>query len=672
MSTTLAAAAGDLERVFDARALARRGDAEVIDLSHDSRQIRPGWLFCAVRGAAADGHRFAPSVADRAAAVMVERWLDLDLPQLRVPDVRRAMGPVAAHLHGAPSQHLRVVGVTGTNGKTTVTYLLEAIFGAAAMGTGVIGTVGARIHGAPEPGMHTTPEAPDLQRLLARMRVRGVDAVAMEVSSHGLQQHRVDGTRFATVVFTNLTHDHLDFHGDMHDYYDAKARLFTRWFAEQGIVCVDDEWGRRLRGDASVAVVTYGRASDADVEVCDVIADLQGTTWTLRTSGASRHGAVDGARLHTRLLGAHNALNGTAALLAALDCGVGVDAATAGLAACEGVPGRLQPVTAGQPFAVLVDYAHTPDALEVVLAAARDLAGAGGRVRVVVGRGDRGQGPRERPGGRRRPRAVRRPRRRRRGARAARVERVVIALTLAEVADVTGGALHATGATAHDIVDRVATDSREAGPGALFIAIRGEHHDGHDHIAAALAAGAGGVLAALPSAHASDDQRVVTVGDTVAALADLARHVRDRVDPAVVAITGSVGKTTTKDLIAAAVGSTRTTVAAPASFNNELGVPLTCLAIDASTEVLVVEVGSRGVGHIRSLMPLVQPDIAVVTAVAGAHLEQFGDIATVARAKGELVEGLGDGGVAVLNADDARVIAMAERTAARIISYGRG
>ena len=253
---------------------------------------------------------------------------------------------------------------------------------------------------------------------------------------------------------------------------------------------------------------------------------------------------------------------------------------------------------------------------------------------------------------------------------------LVIALTLAEVVGLTGGAVRGGDTALGDVVDEVVTDSREAATGALFVAIRGERHDGHDHIDAALTAGATAVLASRPPTPAGEDarrsERIVYVADTLAALTLLAGAVRDRVDPVVVAITGSVGKTTTKDLTAAAIASSRATAAAPRSFNNEFGVPLTCLSIERTTEVLVVEVGARGIGHIRSLMPVVRPDVAVVTAVAGAHLEQFGDIDAVAAAKGELVEALGADGVAVLNVDDRRVAAMSARTSARVLAFGRG
>ncbi|MDP9022115.1 MAG: UDP-N-acetylmuramoyl-L-alanyl-D-glutamate--2,6-diaminopimelate ligase [Actinomycetota bacterium] len=374
----------------------RRGDAVLTDATHDSRQVRPGWLYCAIPGATVDGHDFCIDAVDAGApALLVERFVEVDVPQVRVPSVRRVLGPVAARVHGHPSDRLTVVGVTGTNGKTTTTYLLESAFGAGAVGTGVVGTIETRIHGQPQPGVRTTPEATDVQRLLATMYARGVDAVAMEVSSHGLAQHRVDGTRFAAAVFTNLSQEHLDFHGNLEDYFAAKARLFTPQLAEVGIVCVDDQWGQRLADIATIPVVTYGRCPDADVRIVDVDSSMDGVTCRLVADHAGALPGGPAVTLTTRLIGAYNTANAAAAYLAATRAGVPPDAAAAGIADCPGIPGRLEPVDRGQPFAVLVDYAHTPDALSRAVAEVDKLIQPGRRVHVVVGcGGDRDVGKR--------------------------------------------------------------------------------------------------------------------------------------------------------------------------------------------------------------------------------------------------------------------------------------
>lgn len=375
MSTTLSAVAG---RLVDAH---RRGDAELVDATHDSRQAQPGWLFCAVPGQHHDGHDAAADAVGRgAAALLVERWLDIDRPQVCVASTRAALGPAAAAIHGDPSRAIDVAGVTGTNGKTTVTYLLEAAFAADGRGTGVIGTVATRIHGQPLPGALTTPEGSDLQRLLADMQRRGVTAVAMEVSSHGLALHRVDGTRFTVAVFTNLSQDHLDFHGSMGDYFEAKARLFTPSFAEHGVVWCDDEWGSKLRTQAVLPFTCVGRSNDADARIVDEHLDAHGGQALLAWAG-ERHDVT------TRLVGRFNLDNAVLAYVAAVSAGVSPEAAGTGIASSAGAPGRLERVDAGQSFHVLVDYAHTPDAIRTVVRSLREIAAPTARIVVVIGAG---------------------------------------------------------------------------------------------------------------------------------------------------------------------------------------------------------------------------------------------------------------------------------------------
>lgn len=382
-----------LSAVADALPQARRdgGDADVVDATHDSRQVVPGSLFCCVPGSRVDGHDHAPRAIEAGASgLLVERWLDLPVPQVKVPSVRAAIGPAAAVVHGHPSRELTVVGVTGTNGKTTTTALLEGAFAAAGWGTGVIGTVATRIHGDVVPGVRTTPEGTDLQRLLGTMRDRGVAGVAVEVSSHGLDLRRVDGTRFAVALYTNLSQDHLDWHGSMEAYLAAKARLFTPGLSTQGIVHLDGPWGRRLRDLAEVPITTFGVDEDADHRVADVTTDIRG--------GRALVVGPDGRELEVRtgLLGDFNVTNAIGAVLAAEAAGVPLDAAVEGVAAATGPTGRMERIEAGQPFTVLVDYAHTPDALRQVIAAVRDVLDPRGRVHVVVGCGgdrDRGKRP---------------------------------------------------------------------------------------------------------------------------------------------------------------------------------------------------------------------------------------------------------------------------------------
>ena len=357
-------------------------DVEITGLAYDNRAVSPGTLFFCVVGFTRDGHDFAPEAIGRgAAALVVQRPLGLGVPEVLVEDVRAAMAPVAARFHGDPTARLDVVGITGTNGKTTTAFLVRELLQAADRRTSLLGTVKSVIAGEEAALARTTPEAIDLQAAFARMVDGGDRACAMEVSSHALELHRADAIHWAAAIFTNLTQDHLDFHPTMEDYFLAKRRLFE---AEPEIVVVnvDDAYGRRLRGELGRGI-TVAIDRDADLRASDVRMTLAGARFT-----------ADGLRLRSPLPGRFNVLNvlGAVAVARAL----GVDDATIERALPDAlpVPGRFQPVDEGQGFAVLVDYAHTPDSLENVLRAARELTR--GRVVVVFGAGgdrDRGKRP---------------------------------------------------------------------------------------------------------------------------------------------------------------------------------------------------------------------------------------------------------------------------------------
>ena len=355
-------------------------DVPITGLALSSRQVEPGALFFCVPGFRADGHDFAPEAVMRGAAALVcERPLGLGVPEVIVPAVRAAMGPVAARFHGDPTRELQVIGITGTNGKTTTAYLVRALLEAAGVPSGLLGTVTSVIGGREEPVERTTPEAIDLQRSFRRMVDSGDRACAVEVSSHALELGRADGIRFACRVFTNLSQDHLDFHPSMEDYFLAKRRLFEVAGGDPGtsVVNVDDEWGRRLAADVE-GVVTYAIERPADLRAHNLRFDPRGSSFRVETSDGS-------AEVATRLPGHFNVLNALAALGAVRALGVDLEVAARALAEAGRVPGRMEPVEEGQDFAVLVDYAHTPEALENVLPAARELCR--GRLHVVFGAG---------------------------------------------------------------------------------------------------------------------------------------------------------------------------------------------------------------------------------------------------------------------------------------------
>jgi UDP-N-acetylmuramoyl-L-alanyl-D-glutamate--2,6-diaminopimelate ligase len=357
------------------------GSVEVGELAYDSRRVKPGTLFFCVPGEKVDGHEFAAAAVEAgAAALVVERQLELEVAQVVVPGARVAMAPLAARFFGDPTGELRVVGVTGTNGKTTTAFLLQEILEFAGVQTGLLGTVKQVVGGAEEEVERTTPEAIDLQATFRRMLAEGDRACVMEVSSHALALHRCDAIDFDVALFTNLTQDHLDFHADMEDYFRSKRLLFEM---EPGtaIVNVDDPYGRRL-ADEFECVTFSAEGGDADLVAGDVGITPLGAEFD-----------VGGVAVRTRLPGDFNVANVLGAFAAATALGVEPGVAAQGLSQAAAPPGRFEPIDEGQAFSVLVDYAHTPDSLENVLHAARRL-GEGRVISVFGAGGDRDRGKR--------------------------------------------------------------------------------------------------------------------------------------------------------------------------------------------------------------------------------------------------------------------------------------
>ncbi|HEX7255082.1 MAG TPA: UDP-N-acetylmuramoyl-L-alanyl-D-glutamate--2,6-diaminopimelate ligase [Gaiellaceae bacterium] len=366
----------DLERLITALGpLEVRGGAptDIADLAYDTREVRPGALFFCVPGERIDRHDLAAEAVERGAvALVVERPLDLDVPQLIVPSARAAMPVAADEFFERPTAELVVAGVTGTNGKTTTAYLLHSILDASGMRPGLIGTIESRVGGERRPAVRTTPEAIDLQRTFRAMLDAGDRSVAMEATSHGSELGRLAGVRFDALAFTNLTQDHLDFHGSMDRYYEAKRRLFTEHEpAPAAAVNIDDEWGRKLANELRALdrapLLTYAVTGEADVTE---------------------------ATAQSRLRGRFNQENTLAAVAVARLLGVPETAIQKGVAHTPSVPGRFETVDEGQPFTVIVDYAHTPDSLANVLRTARELTSK--RLICVFGCGgdrDRGKRP---------------------------------------------------------------------------------------------------------------------------------------------------------------------------------------------------------------------------------------------------------------------------------------
>ena len=368
----------DLERLVTALGpLEVRGGAttDVTDLAYDTQSVVPGALFFCVPGHRVDGHEFAAEAVERgAAALVVERPLELGVPQLIVASARDAMPIVADEFFERPTEELVVAGVTGTNGKTTTVFLLHSIFEAAGMRPGLIGTIESRVGGEVRPAVRTTPEAIDLQRTFRAMLDAGDRSCAMEATSHGSELGRLDRVRFKALAFTNLSQDHLDFHGSMERYYEAKRRLFTEHEpAPAAAINITNEWGRaladELRGLDRAPVLTFGPVAEAEL---------------------ATHPALE----QSRLAGSFNVENVLAAAALSRLIGVPDEAIVEGVAQVTGVPGRFESIDEGQPFAVIVDYSHKPGALEAVLRTARALTD--GRLICVFGAGgdrDRGKRP---------------------------------------------------------------------------------------------------------------------------------------------------------------------------------------------------------------------------------------------------------------------------------------
>jgi UDP-N-acetylmuramoyl-L-alanyl-D-glutamate--2,6-diaminopimelate ligase len=364
-----------LDELFEAQPGA--AGVEIGGLAYDSRRVGRGDLFFCVTGFERDGHEFAPqAVAAGAAALVVERPLALGVPEVVVDSARAAMAPAAARFYGDPSAQLPVVGVTGTNGKTTTAYLLQAMLAADGRQCGLIGTVKSVVAGAERKADRTTPEAIDIQRDLRAMLDGGDRACAMEVSSVGLALHRADAIHFSAAVFTNLTPDHLDFHSSMDEYFAAKRRLFD---AGPGVAIVnlDDTHGRELAGQLDHAV-TFALDADADYRPLDLVATAEGSRFVADTP----RGRLE---LRSPLPGRFNVYNVLGAVAAAHALGAGDEAIAGAVESTGHIPGRLEPIDEGQPFAVVIDYAHSPDSLENALGVLRErlAAAPGGAGRLI-------------------------------------------------------------------------------------------------------------------------------------------------------------------------------------------------------------------------------------------------------------------------------------------------
>ena len=746
-----------LEQLIDGIAGARLvgdGSVSVRAVQDDSRKVARGDVFVAVKGLRSDGHAFVPSVIEQGcSAIVVERELEgVKVPQVIVPSTAVALGALVARSLGDPAKAMTLVGITGTNGKTTTTFLVEAILTAAGNRVGVIGTVTYRWPGHIVDAPYTTPTPQVLHETFKAMKDAGCTHVVMEVSSIALSMHRLSGVNFAVGAFSNLTQDHLDVHGSMEAYRDAKRLLFSEHLTGgTAVVNVDDAEGLGMANAGNATIARLLRVS-VEGKVADVYSPFQQST----VKGIAANFATPSGDIAIEakpLIGSYNVANLALATGICEALGVSHEHIAAGIAALKGVPGRVERVPNAMDLDILVDYAHTPDALRNVLSALRPLTrrrlicvfGCGGDrdptkrpkmgaavaeladLAVVTSDNPRTEDPRKiidqiLP-------AVPKPFfvnvDRRAAIRAAITEAtpgdvVVIAgkghedyqilgttkihfddreeaaaaaaereqRLIAGLARDAGGELVGS---PNVMVDRYVIDSRGAAPGALYIAIRGETHDGHRFCLDAIKAGATAVMvdregkrwapAVAPDLLAPELRNVPTaaivVEDTRAALGAIARaHRRAWASTTnkLVAITGSAGKTTTKELTRAALAMAGTTHAAEGSLNNETGLPLTLLGLRLFHQFGVVEMGMRGLGQIEYLTKIAEPDVAVVVNAGSAHIELLGSTDAIAQAKGEIWIGLKQGGTVVRPAADLRLDHWSRLHAphARHVTFGDG
>ncbi|MBV8760470.1 MAG: UDP-N-acetylmuramoyl-L-alanyl-D-glutamate--2,6-diaminopimelate ligase [Deltaproteobacteria bacterium] len=707
------------------------GDAgvEVRAVHDDSRQVGAGDVFVAVKGMRSDGHDFVDkAIAQGAAAVVVERELrDVKVPQVVVPSTAKALGALVGRSLGDPAAAMTLIGVTGTNGKTTTTYLVEAILTAAGHRPGVIGTVELRWPGHSEAASYTTPTPRQLHGTLVRMREAGCTHVVMEVTSIALLQERVTGMDFQVAAFSNLTQDHLDIHGSMDEYFAQKKRLFSERLKRGGVavVNIDDPHGERIAQGCEKILRVSADGTASEIRVAEQKSTVRGIVARIETP----RGPI--AIEAPPLVGHYNVANIALAVGIGEALGLSHEAIASGIASMKGVPGRVERVANGTDLDIFVDYAHTPDALRNVLSALRPLTkrrlicvfGCGGDrdptkrpkmgaavaeladLAVVTSDNPRTEDPRAildqiLP-------AVPKPffvdPDRRVAIRAAIAEatpgdvvciagkghedyqilgttkihfddreEAAAAATEREVRLLVGLARDAEGQVDGEAnIDRYTIDSRGAAPGALYVAIRGETHDGHTFCGDAVTRGASAVMV---ERHVDVGVPQIRVTDTRLAIGKLARAHRRAWAKKLVAITGSAGKTTTKELTRAALAMAGTTHAAEGSLNNETGVPLTLLGLRLFHEYGVVEMGMRGLGQIEYLTKIAEPDIAVVVNAGTAHIELLGSTDAIAQAKAEIWIGLQPGGTVILPAGDLRLerAAREHQPHARHVTFGEG
>jgi len=771
-------------------------DPDISSLHYRAQDVQPGGLFVAITGLLADGHDFIDQARIRGALAIISqksvqpdhsvtqitreikaKQIKNDLTVIEVENSRKTLAEISATFFQNPSEKLNIIGITGTNGKTTTAYLIESMLSASGLKTGVIGTINYRYMGEVFENSVTTPESLDLQKILAKMVKEGVTHVVLEVSSHAIDLFRVENCFIDTGVFTNLTQDHLDYHGNMNSYWLCKKRLFTEYLPSGpkkdrafAVINRDNPKGQELFSILPVRGISTGHSADNMIRPNMIKHDLNGIAGSISTP-------VGSFNFKSPLVGKHNIENILSATGVGIAYDLSLDNIKAGIENVFFIPGRLERITQNNGRFVYVDYAHTPDALGNVLTSLKAVSdkkiicvfGCGGDrdrekrplmgeiagrlcdLAIVTSDNPRTEDPEKiieqilsglkktcnheyslsslKTGFDKKGYVIE-PNRRNAIKIGIAVSRqgdtVLIAgkghetyqilgrktvsfddrkeakqalLTEAQSAKQynkgnpkpkndnrirwkTADILKATGGELiygdlNDKFSGISIDSRSISPGELYVAIKGELHDGHSFTKDVIRQGISGLV--IDKDNAKDlplkkwkEKEIVcmTVNNTTKALGDLASFHRKRSNASVVAVTGSNGKTTTREMTAAVVRQCFATLSSRGNFNNEIGLPLTLLKLNHGHKWAVVEVGMNAPGEIARLGDICTPDIGVITNIGPAHLEGVGSIEGVMREKGKLLDKIKAGGTAVLNSDDHRILHLAGKTSADVIFYG--
>jgi murE/murF fusion protein len=748
-------------------------NVKVRGISTDSRQVKQGYIFVAVPGTEFDGRQFINDAIEKGAAALLVPSQDAQryikavpgaLPVIEVDDPRLSTGLLASAFYGNPSEKMALIAITGTNGKTTVTYLLEGVFSKAGLNPGIIGTVNQRHGGMEVPSELTTPDAIKLQKILANMLKQGARAVGLEVSSHALDQQRISGCSFAASIFTNLGRDHLDYHQDMEQYFQAKAKLFLEYPFDTAIINIDDFYGRRLWEIVHRKKISYGFSPEAEVRPEFQSIDIDGIAGKLATP----KGPVS---IKSKLIGSYNLYNILATVAASITLGIDPYHIQAGIESIMRIPGRLDPVHTPNGVTAFVDYAHTPEALESVL---NSLIRLGPRPLIcVIGcGGDRDRGKRPlmaqtaasladivvltsdnprtedplaildqmlsglkdlplyHPASRAKVKVI--PDRRDAISWAAEKARPGACLLVAgkghetyqiignerlafddreilkeafeskhrsqksEVRSQKSESLEDQGfrlkafQIARAIEARVLSgdldtsihgisiDSRSVRRGNIFWALTGDRFNGHDFVPDAIKKEAVGavVSSTFDFRPLTFDPRsspvLLKVQDTLKALRDFAAWYKEHLGIKALGITGSCGKTTTKELIFSILGKKWKVAKTPGNFNNLIGLPLGLLSAKSDDSWAVLEMGTNQPGEIIRLCEIAKPQVGLITTIQPAHLTGLGDIKEVAKEKWELWRALPQTGVAVVNLDDPLVTEGAKNLTCQVVGYSMG